>query len=203
MEGQETRPLFAGNLDETPFPKLLNEICSMGISGILTVERGKVRKSLIFDHGKPARVTSNLLQEVLGRYLVSIGKINQEQYDREHRRRLPRTTGFTEMSSSNAACLTGDELGKYLREHSLKSSSISSSGRKGSTVSSRRIFMSSGSDFSHLTVESIVFMGIKRYYSLDRLSAVIEPYGGDYLYPGSKTIGASVRSIASVKMNGG
>jgi curved DNA-binding protein CbpA len=185
MEGQETRPLFAGNLEETPFPKLLNEISSMGISGTLTVERGKVRKSLIFVHGKPVRVTSNLLQEVLGRYLVSIGKINQEQYTEsvDAAFRNHRLHGGVLMERG---LLTGEELGTYLREHSVEKLLNLFKWTEGEYRFVKKDFISSTSDFSHLTVESIVFMGIKRYYSLDRLSAVIEPYGGDYLYPGSR-----------------
>jgi curved DNA-binding protein CbpA len=185
MEGQNIKPLFAGNLDETPFPKLLNEIGSMGISGTLTVERGKVRKSLIFDHGKPARVTSNLLQEVLGRYLVSIGKINQEQYTEsiDAAFRSHRLHGDILIERG---LLTGEELGKYLREHTVEKLLNLFKWTEGEYRFVKKDFISTVSDFSHLTVESIVFMGIKRYYSLDRLSAVIGPYGGDYLYPGSK-----------------
>jgi tetratricopeptide (TPR) repeat protein len=185
MEGQEIKPLFVGNLNEMPFPKLLSEISSMGISGTLTVERGKIKKSLIFDHGNPARVTSNLLQEVLGRYLVSIGRINQEQYTESV------SVAFQDHRLHGdvlveRGLLTGEELGKYLREHSLEKLLNLFKWTEGEYRFVKQDFMSLGSDFFRLTVESLIFTGIKRYYSLDRLSAAIEPYGSDYLYPGSK-----------------
>lgn len=187
MDAQESKPLFTGNLIDTPFPKLFSEICSMGISGTLIVERGKVKKSLIFDHGKPARITSNLLQEVLGRYLVSIGKINQDQYtetiDAAFQGRRLHGDILIERG-----LLTADELGKYLREQSIERLLNLFKWAEAEYRFLKKDFMSLRSDFFSLTAQSIVFMGIKRHYTLERLSSVIEPYGVDYLYPGAKTV---------------
>jgi tetratricopeptide (TPR) repeat protein len=185
MEDHETKPLFVGNLNEMPFPKLLSEVSSMGISGTLVIERGKVRKSLIFDHGKPARITSNLLQEVLGRYLVSIGKISQDQYTESIDAAFQNHRLHGDVLVERGL-LNGAELGKYLREHAIEKLLNLFKWTEGEYRFLKKDFMSLGSDFLGLPVESIIFMGIRRYYSLERIAAVVEPYGGDYLYPGSK-----------------
>ncbi len=185
MQDHNTKPLFKGTLTETPFPKLFNEICSMGISGILTLERGKVRKNLTFDHGKPASITSNLLQEVLGRYLVSIGKISQQQHDESIKSALETNRRHGDILIERGL-LAGNELGTYLRQQSLEKLLNIFRWAEGEYYFDKKDFMSLKNDFTGLAPEDIIFMGIKHYYGLDRLAAVIEPYNNDYLYPGSK-----------------
>jgi tetratricopeptide (TPR) repeat protein len=185
MSSSDTKPLFAGNLTETPFPKLFNEICSMGISGILTVERGRAKKSLTFDHGKPARVTSNLLQEVLGRYLVSIGRISEEQYN-ESIGLAFKTHRLHGDILIERGLLTDGELSKHLQRQSLEKLLNLFKWQEGEYSFFKKDFMTLRSDFSSSTPESIVFAGIKRYYGLERLAAMIEPYNNNFLYPGSK-----------------
>jgi tetratricopeptide (TPR) repeat protein len=185
MSSLDTKPLFVGNLTETPFPKLLNEICSMGISGTLSVERGRAKKDVIFDHGRPARVTSNLLQEVLGRYLVSIGKISEEQYNE--------SINFAFKSHRlhgdvlvERGLLTDEELGEYLHQQSFERLLNLFKWMEGEYRFFRKDFMSVRSYLTSMHPELIVFMGIKRHYGLERLASLIEPYNNDYLYPGSK-----------------
>jgi hypothetical protein len=185
MEGHDTKPLFSGNLIETPFPKLFSEICSMGVSGTLTLERGKVKKNLIFDHGKPARVTSNLLEEVLGRYLVSIGKISQEQYNESIKLAFESHRLHGDILIERGL-LTGEELGKYLHKQSLEKLLNLFKWTDGEYRFFKKDFMSLRSDFTSLPAESIIFMGVKSHYGLERLASVIKPYNNDYLYPGSK-----------------
>ncbi len=185
MSSLDTKPLFVGNLTETPFPKLLNEICSMGISGTLSVERGRAKKDVIFDHGRPARVTSNLLQEVLGRYLVSIGKISEEQYNE--------SVNFAFKSHRlhgdvlvERGLLTDEELGTYLHQQSYERLLNLFKWMEGEYRFFRKDFMSVRSDLTSMQPELIVLMGIRRHYGLERLASLIEPYNDDYLYPGSK-----------------
>ncbi len=185
MEGHDKKPLFTGNLTETPFPKLFNEICSMGVSGTLALERGKVKKNVIFDHGKPARITSNLLQEVLGRYLVSIGKISQDQYNESINSAFELHRLHGEILIERGL-ISGEELGKYLQKQSLEKLLNLFKWMEGEYRFFKQDFMSLKSDLASLSPESIVFMGIKSHYGLERLTAVIEPYNNDYLYPGSK-----------------
>jgi tetratricopeptide (TPR) repeat protein len=185
MSTLDAKPLFVGNLTETPFPKLFNEICSMGISGTLFVERGRAKKNLAFDHGKPATVTSNLLQEVLGRYLVSIGKISEEQYNESINSAFKSQRLHGDILIERGL-LTNGELAKYLQQQSLEKLLNLFKWAEGEYRFFKKDFMSLRSDFTSLTPESIVLMGVKRCYGLERLAAVIEPYNNDYLYPGTK-----------------
>ncbi len=186
MPKPDNKPLFSGTLTETPFPKLFFEICSMGIGGTLTVMRGKVKKEITFYHGKPARITSNLLQEVLGRYLVSIGKIGEDDYQQTL------TSAFTSHRLHGdilieRGFLTNGELSNYLREQSLAKLLNIFKWPDGDYSFVKRDFISPiKSDFQSLSTETIIFMGIKHHYALDRLIPAVDPYGSSYLYRGSK-----------------
>jgi tetratricopeptide (TPR) repeat protein len=186
MDTSDHKPLFSGNLTETPFPKLLFEITSMGISGLLVIVRGKAKKGITFEHGRPARITSNLLQEVLGRYLVTIGKITEEEYQQTL------DTAFKSHRLHGAimierGLLTNGELSKYLREQSVAKLLNIFKWTDGDYSFYKRDFISPiRSDFAALTSEEIIFLGVRNHYGMDRLNAAVEPYKTCYLYPGSQ-----------------
>jgi tetratricopeptide (TPR) repeat protein len=186
MDTPDRKPLFSGNLTETPFPKLLFEITSMGVSGLLVIARGKAKKGITFDHGRPARITSNLLQEVLGRHLVAIGKITEEDYQQ--------TLAIAFKSHRlhgdiliERGLLSGGELSKYLKEQSVAKLLNIFKWTEGDYSFFKRDFISPlRSDFTALSPEEAIFLGIKHHYGIDRLLAAVEPYKTCYLYPGSQ-----------------
>lgn len=76
---QEMIPLV-GDLSETPFPILLNQMYVRKLSGQLLVVNGQAKKLLHFAKGRPVAISSNILNECLGRVLLKEGEINEETY---------------------------------------------------------------------------------------------------------------------------
>lgn len=59
---------------------LLLAIATQGRTGVLTLTRGPLEKEVVFDSGAAIDCHSNIATETLGRFLVSSGRITEEQY---------------------------------------------------------------------------------------------------------------------------
>jgi CheY-like chemotaxis protein len=77
---QVTAPPPQGKLDEN-LPDLLTAFHLAQQTGELTVQRGKVKKTIYFDGGAPCFAISNLVTDRFGPFLVRIGKITQSQLE--------------------------------------------------------------------------------------------------------------------------
>jgi tetratricopeptide (TPR) repeat protein len=66
-----------GNLDETPYALLLLALAVHDANGVLELRRGQLQKTIIFDDGAPVDCHSNIATEMLGRFLVSAGKVKE------------------------------------------------------------------------------------------------------------------------------
>ncbi|MBN1882671.1 MAG: DnaJ domain-containing protein [Deltaproteobacteria bacterium] len=177
--------LFVGNLSETPFPKLLSEINSMGITGRLSFERGKINKQVFFKNGRPFLVTSNILQEVLGRFLVSTGKITEEQYKRS----LVTAKEFGKLHGQvmiQEKFLTSEELNEALREQSRFRLFSLFKWNDCDYKFFREDFFQERDEYADLTITDIILNGIRQSHSLDRLISLLEPYRNLYLFPGAE-----------------
>jgi CheY-like chemotaxis protein len=71
-----------GTLADHPLQWLLVQAASRNATGTLKLVRGKVRKLIFFSNGRPIFVDSNLRSEALGAYLVSKGKLDEDQLAR-------------------------------------------------------------------------------------------------------------------------
>lgn len=67
----------SGTLEETPYPILLLAMAKEQASGTLQLRRNQLEKTVVFDDGAPVECRSNIATETLGRFLVSSGKISQ------------------------------------------------------------------------------------------------------------------------------
>ena len=66
-----------GTLEETPYAVLLLALASAKATAILELKRAVLQKTIIFDAGAPVDCRSNIATEILGRYLVTTGKITE------------------------------------------------------------------------------------------------------------------------------
>jgi tetratricopeptide (TPR) repeat protein len=66
-----------GNLDETPYALLLLALAVGDANATLELRRGQLQKTVIFDDGAPVDCRSNIATEMLGRFLVSAGKVKE------------------------------------------------------------------------------------------------------------------------------
>lgn len=68
-----------GDLAEIPFAVLLHAMAAAEMSVVLEIERKPLKKDIIIENGLPVDCRSNLLHETLPRFMVSQGRISEEQ----------------------------------------------------------------------------------------------------------------------------
>jgi tetratricopeptide (TPR) repeat protein len=71
--------LSEGTLAEVPYAQLLLAMSRAGRTGVLELHRKPVEKRIIFEAGAPVDCRSNLVHETFSRFLVSVGKIDDEE----------------------------------------------------------------------------------------------------------------------------
>ena len=71
--------LSEGSLGEVPYAQLLLALSRVGRTGVLELHRKPVEKRIIFEAGAPVDCRSNLVHETFSRFLVSLGKIDDEE----------------------------------------------------------------------------------------------------------------------------
>jgi two-component system, OmpR family, response regulator len=74
-------PQTAGKLEEN-LPDLITAFYLAQQTGELTVQRGKVKKTIYFEKGRPCFAISNLVTDRFGPFLVRVGKLTTAQLER-------------------------------------------------------------------------------------------------------------------------
>jgi FixJ family two-component response regulator len=69
-----------GKLEEN-LPELITAFYIAGQTGELTLQKGKVKKSIYFEKGQPCFAISNLIADRFGPFLVRVGKISTAQLE--------------------------------------------------------------------------------------------------------------------------
>jgi CheY-like chemotaxis protein/tetratricopeptide (TPR) repeat protein len=83
----------SGTLAERGTPRLLLDLSERRVTGVLALQRGKVKKEIGFQTGVLVHCDSNLRTETLGHFLVSRGIIDEKQ----HQTALTRTQARREL----------------------------------------------------------------------------------------------------------
>jgi tetratricopeptide (TPR) repeat protein len=68
-----------GSFEEIPFALLLLALAAEKRDATVEIQRRAVRKEVVTQAGVPVQCSSNLAHETLGRYLISTGKLTQEE----------------------------------------------------------------------------------------------------------------------------
>lgn len=68
-----------GDLEETPFPRLLHNIYTLKATGLLQLSRANMKKVIYVKDGYPIFARSNLVKECLGQMMVDDGLITAQQ----------------------------------------------------------------------------------------------------------------------------
>ena len=71
-----------GSLSETSFVELLRWVSDGAFTGILVLARDEIKKSIIFEQGKPVAARSNIMKESLGEMLISEGRLTKAQMEK-------------------------------------------------------------------------------------------------------------------------
>ena len=68
-----------GDLAEIPFAVLLHAMAAHEMTAVLEIERKPLKKEIVIEAGNPVDCRSNLLHETLPRFMVTQGRITEEQ----------------------------------------------------------------------------------------------------------------------------
>jgi tetratricopeptide (TPR) repeat protein len=68
----------SGTLLDTPYPVLLLALALREKSAVLSLHRNQLQKEIVFDDGAPVDCQSNIATETFGRFLVSSGKLSEQ-----------------------------------------------------------------------------------------------------------------------------
>lgn len=67
----------SGTLEQTSYANLLLALAASDANAVLELRRNQLQKTIVFDDGAPVECRSNIATEMLGRYLVSTGKLRE------------------------------------------------------------------------------------------------------------------------------
>ncbi len=68
-----------GDLSEVPYPVLLHALSEHHATGALEIQRRPVKKRIVLIDGSPSDCRSNLVHETFGPFLVSVGRLKEDQ----------------------------------------------------------------------------------------------------------------------------
>jgi len=176
----ELKPYFSGNLRDISVPKLIFEISLMKVSGVLKITRGSAKKDILINHGIPIKVTSNLLQEVFGRFLLKTERVTEDVYERTLKISFEQKRLHGGVLIENGY-LTEADLEKYLKEQAYFKLFNLFQWDEGEYVFFIKDFISTSGDYNAHTVPALIYTGIKSAYTLERLSAELKQYNPFYL----------------------
>ena len=165
----------SGEFAEIPFPKILFYIYKYSHTGILRVTSDKITKVIYFRKGKPVFVTSNIIHESLGRYLVETSQISVEDYNvsldrmlssgKQHGAVLMEMNKLTPHQLFEA--LKGQISEKILKIFGWDEGSYQ--WESGETGIDQNLVI-------ELDTLQLIFQGIKRFYTLSRLEQYFNKY---------------------------
>src|SRR5258706_7586429 len=104
--------LSEGQLAEVPYATLLLALARAGRTGVLELRRKQVEKRVFFAGGMPVDCRSNLVHETFGRFVVSVGKLSEEEFRITLGESLARSVPFGEGMLERG---TIDPGGRYKR----------------------------------------------------------------------------------------
>jgi hypothetical protein len=116
---EEIARLREGSLPVVPFAPLLFAYAVHQRSLVLEVRRRQVWKRIVIENGIPVDCRSNLAHETLGRYMVTEGKLSEEDYAACLSRSAARGAQFGEILLENGL-LTAVDLFRILQQNLAK-----------------------------------------------------------------------------------
>jgi CheY-like chemotaxis protein len=161
------------------FPELITAFWLAQQTGELVLQKGKVRKVVWFEKGRPVFAASNLVSDRFGSFLLRVGKISQAQLD-------------AAIALDRPGKLVGEallELG-YLQEQEkiyYLAQQVKAIIYSLFAWEEGRYRLSSGGrapkDATHIEIHpaSLIVRGVKKLYKPERLQRLLRP--GDHLVP--------------------
>ena len=105
-----------GDLEETPYPILLQALAVHRRTCVLEINRRRLKKQIVLESGVPVDCHSNLLHETLGRFMVTRGDLSEEECQLIRSKAVTGGQSFAEVLVSEGS-ISASELYKILQQN--------------------------------------------------------------------------------------
>ena len=171
--------LRGGDLAEYPFGVLLHAFAAHGRSVVLEIERKPLKKGIVIENGVPVDCQSNLLHETLPRFMVSQGRLGEDESNEEFQKATQRGLKFGE-SLILEGKINASELYKLLQQNLARKLLDGFSWRSGVF----RVTSDMPEVDSPLKVKApqLVVTGISKFARDDEVNTAVGPLVGKRLF---------------------
>ncbi len=177
-EHQEIAQRREGRLSEVPFAALLYSHFRSERSTALELKRGPVTKRISLEAGVPVDCRSNLAHETLGRFLVTAGKLSDEDFHSSLALSAAREVPLGEILLERGL-IGAEELFRYLQQNLAKKLLDLFTWTDGEfRVVDERLTTDSS---LRVRVPQLVLTGIVRFAPPEQVSAAVAPMVGKIL----------------------
>jgi tetratricopeptide (TPR) repeat protein len=162
-----------GDLSEIPFPVLLQAYAAHERTLVLSIERRQLKKEIVFENGVPVDCQSNLLQDTLGKFMVSRGDITEPQNLSILSKSATTGQPFTELLVTEGV-ISASELYKVLQLNLAKKLLDSFTWRSGT--------FHVGTELPHVDsplkvkTPQLVLTGVSKFAPEDEVRQAMEPF---------------------------
>lgn len=168
-----------GDLASTPYAVLLHALAVHRRSGTLEIERGRLEKEIVLEHGVPVDCRSNLLADTLSRFMIARGELTPAQ-EQEILQQSAREGIRAGEAMVRAGILGSAELFKLLQQNLAKKLLDGFTWRSGS-FRFRDEEVATDSALK-VNVPQLVVIGVGKFSSQDEVNAAIGPLVGSRLF---------------------
>lgn len=178
--GSHTSEKLEGEISDDLLPKLLRRLSIINATGLLQVEREKVKKIIYIEGGYPIFVRSNLVKECLGQMLLRDNKIDKESFEKslQMQKESKRLQGTILIE---LGLMTPHELTEALSwQISEKLLEVFSWKDGKYTFTPGRKFRE-GTTSIQQSPAALILQGIHRYWTRPQTREFLRPYQSQYL----------------------
>ncbi len=172
-DGQEFN--FVGDIIKMPLPRILYFLKRDSRTGVLSLIKEGFKKVISFENGNPRFVVSNIVQECLGRLLVSKGRLTEAECDESLKlmKEWKKKQGETLIKMGVIEPYELDEtLKMQARERMIETFAWFS----GEYKFMSKKFLREDLTPIDIDIPQIVLSGVRRYYTLDFLKDFLDTW---------------------------
>ena len=164
-----------GSLSTTPFPKLIHDLYSLQLTGLLHINHSDRKKAIYFKGGYPIFVRSNMVRECLGNVLVAKDLITQR--DCEDSLRTVKETGQLQGATLiEMGLLKEEQLSEVLRVQATEKLLEIFSWQEGIFHFTPAVNFKKSITQIDLSPANIILKGIRAHYNEAKVDQLLKPY---------------------------
>jgi CheY-like chemotaxis protein/curved DNA-binding protein CbpA len=175
------RLTIAGDLSETPLPRILHNLYSLRATGLLHIERESVKKVIYIKNGYPIFARSNLVKEFLGQILIRNNILTPDQLEKSLA--FAKETGQRHgMALIEMELVTPQQINEVLKNQVTDKLLEIFSWTDGQYRFIQAREFKQGVTSIDLSPANLIHQGLQEYANREQVLALLKPYQDTYLY---------------------